>query len=253
MTKRYLVSPILFILALALLPVATQGQTISQMWEFTPKAGSGTAFAEALKAHIEYRKSQGDPWTWEVYEEEVGPNPGKFYVGSWDHSWSDLDAYDAWGAGGEAGAHFQATAAPLLEDMTTYITQDGPINRYPDDPNWSPTLVNVTVFHLLPGKQMAFQDAIMKVDEAIKNSSMPFYYSSSLLAAGDSGPAFSVAGFGENWADFADPDPSMEQVMTDMYGEDEAMEIFTAFSEAVHHWDSFIVRARPDLSGGNGM
>jgi len=250
MPKRSFVPLILFVLGSALLPAATQGQTISQMWQFTPKAGSGAAFEEALKAHIEYRKSQGDPWTWDVYEEVVGPNPGKLYVASWEHSWSDLDAYDAWGAGGEAGAHFQSTAAPLLEEMTTSISQEGPISRIPDDPNWAPTLVNVTVFYLVPGKQMAFQDAVMKIDEAIQNADMPFYYGSDLLVAGDSGPAMSIAGFGETWADFADPDPSMEQVMTEAYGEDGAMELFNAFSEGVDHWESFIVRHRPDLSGG---
>ena len=71
-----------------------------------------------------------------------------------------------------------------------------------------------------------------------------------LLVAGDSGPAMSIAGFGETWADFADPDPSMEQVMTEAYGEDEAVEFFNTFSEGVDHWESFIVRHRPDLSGG---
>jgi hypothetical protein len=45
----------------------------------------------------------------------------------------------------------------------------------------------------------------------------------------------------------------MEQVMMETYGEEEATEIFTAFGEAVHHWESFIVRHRPDLSGAGGM
>jgi hypothetical protein len=111
--------------------------TISQMWEFMPKPGSGPAFEEAIKAHVEYRKSQGDPWTWDVYHQVVGPT-------------------------------------------------------------------------------------------------------------------MSIAGFGDNWADFADTDPNMEQVMMETYGEEEAMEIFYAFGEAVNHWESFIVRHRPDLSGAGG-
>jgi hypothetical protein len=253
MIKRSFVPSILFFLALALLPSATQGQNISQMWEFTPKPGSGPAFEEALKAHIEYRKAQGDPWTWDVYQQAVGPNPGTYYVASWNHTWSDLDAYDAWGAGSEASVHFQASAGPLLENMSNSITQDGPISRYPDDPNWAPALVNVTVFYLNPGKQMAFQDALMKFHEAFEESDVDFYYGSDVIVSGGTGPAVSIAGFGDSWADFADPDTPMEQMMAEKYGEDEAQEIFTAFSEGVDHWESFIVRHRPDLSGADGM
>ena len=45
----------------------------------------------------------------------------------------------------------------------------------------------------------------------------------------------------------------MEQVMMEAYGEEEAMEIFTAFGEAVHHMESFVVRYRADLSNVSGM
>jgi hypothetical protein len=45
----------------------------------------------------------------------------------------------------------------------------------------------------------------------------------------------------------------MEQVMLEKYGEEEGMEIFTAFSEAIHHTESFVVRYRRDLSSGGGM
>jgi hypothetical protein len=140
----------------------------------------------------------------------------------------------------------------LLEEMSNSISQDGPISRFPEDPNWAPSLVNVTTFYLVPGKQQAFQEAIVKIHEAIDESGMDLYYTSDFLVAGGSGPIFSIAGFGDSWADFADPDPDMEQVMVERYGEEEARAIFNSFSEAVHHWDSFIVRHRPDISG-SGM
>jgi hypothetical protein len=93
----------------------------------------------------------------------------------------------------------------------------------------------------------------MKFHEAIVEADMPFYYASDYLAAGGKGPVFSLAGFGEHWADFADPDPSMEQVMTEKSGEKEAMKMFSAFAESFTHLGSFIVRIRPDLSSPAGM
>ena len=64
---------------------------------------------------------------------------------------------------------------------------------------------------------------------------------------------FSIALFGDNWANFAEPDPTMEQVMMDHFGEEEATAIFNGFGESFHHWENMIVRARPDLSLINGM
>lgn len=253
MINRSFVPTALLMAFAALFAAPVQGQSVSEIWEFTPKAETAAAFEAAFQAHVAHRKSLNDPWVWQVYQEIVGPNVGKYYVASWNHSWADFDAYDSWAGAPEAGAHFDATIGPLLEDMSSSISQEGAISRYPDDPSWEPTLVNVTVFYLIPGKQQGFDEAIRKFDEAIEGADMPFYYSSDFTVAGGSGPSYSIAGLGESWADFADPDPSMERVMMDTYGEEEAMRIFTAFGESVHHWESFVVRYRPDLSLLQGM
>ncbi len=254
MTRHRFAFPFLFILALALMPAPSQAQDMARFWEFTPKAGNVPAFVEAFRAHVEYRKELGDPWSWYVYETVVGKDYPKFYVASWNHTWADFDAYDQWENGGAASAHFQATVSPLLEDMTTNISQaNRAMERMPDDPNWVPQFVNVTTFYILPGKQGQFQEMIMKWHEAIEAADMDLYYSSDYLAAGGEGPLFSIAIMGDNWASFAEPDPTMEQVMVDHFGEEEAMAIFTGFGESVHHWDNFVVRTRPDLSLIQGM
>jgi hypothetical protein len=254
MTRYRITFLISVFVALALLPAVSQAQSVSRLWAFTPKAGAGPAVAEAIRAHVAFRDGLGDPWDWDIYEVEVGEETGKFYAASWNHSWPDFDAYDAWDNGPAAGTHFQATVAPLLEDVSNEIMRSNPdIVKLPTDPNYVPTLLNVTDFYLIPGKQMAFSEAIKKIHEAIVAADMPFYYSSDTRETGGTGPIFSIAGWGQSWADFADPDPSMEQAMVQQYGEEEAMEIFTAFSEAVHHWDSFVVRYRPDLSSARGM
>jgi hypothetical protein len=227
---------------------------MSRFWEFTPKAGHVPAFVEAFKAHVEYRKELGDPWSWYVYETVVGKDYPKYYVASWNHTWADFDAYEQWENGDAASAHFQATVGPLLEDMTTNVSESNrQMERMPNDPNYAPALINVTTFFVNPAKQGQFQEVMMKWHEAIEAADMDLYYASDYLAAGGEGPVFSIAMMGDNWASFAEPDPTMEQVMFDHFGEEEAMEIFTAFGESIHHWENMIVRARPDLSLIHGM
>lgn len=254
MTRYRIAFPFLALLALALLPVSSGAQTVSRIWSFTPKAGAGPAVAEAIRAHTQYRDALGDPWDWDVYEVAVGEDTGKYYAASWNHTWADFDAYEAWPNGAAASAHFQATVAPLLEKISNEVTRANPeIAKLPSDPSYVPTLINVTDFYLMPGKQMAFSQALAKIHEAIVAADMPFYYSSDSREVGGSGPVYAIAGWGQRWADFVDPDTSMEEVMVQHYGEEEAMEIFTSFGESIHHWESFVVRYRQDLSSARGM
>lgn len=242
----------LFMMALGARPA--EGQEIGRLWKFTPELGQGPAFEAAFAAHMEFRKSQGDPWDWQIYQVVVGEDVGSYYAASWNHEWADFDAYEAFEGGAAMSTHFQATVTPTLKSMTSAITDGAQgISKLPESPDYEVNLINVTDFYLLPGKQGAFNEALRKFDEAIKGAGLPFYYTSDALVSGGSGPVISIAGLGSNWADFAETDPNMEQVMLDTYGEEEAMEIFTSFSDAVHHWESFVVRYRADLSNVSGM
>ena len=254
MIRHRFAAPILFLFAMALFPEASQSQELGRVWHFSPKQGHVAAFQEAFRAHMDFRAEQGDPWSWWVYQVVVGENSGDFYAASWNHEWADLDAYDAWEGVEILSSHFQGTVAPLLEASSNTISQGNPeMRKVPDDPSWEPTLISITTFYLIPGKQQAFNENLMKIHEAIVEADMPFYYTSSFNAAGGDGPTFTIAGLSETWAEFADPDPSMEQIMVEKYGEEEAMEIWTAFGEAIHHWESEVVRYRPDLSNVEGM
>lgn len=254
MNKLFRVVPAVFLVLLALLPAQAQGQNMSRMWEFTPKMGASGAFVEAIRSHMEYRESLGDPWSWWIYEVVVGEDVGKIIAASWNHTWADFDAYDAWEGGLAAGSHFQANVLPLVEEMTTSIHQGIPeIEKRSEDPNAEHTLVMVQDFYLEPGGQQDFNQALGKFHEAMVAAEVPFYYATSFLVAGGRGPSFTIAGLGGSWADFADPDPNVEQVMVEHYGEEEAMEIFQQFSGAVEYFETTVVRYREDLSNVEGM
>jgi hypothetical protein len=248
MTKKPpLVTSILFLFAVALIPGHAQSQLVSEMWQITPKAGMEAGFQEAFKAHIEFREAQGDPWVWQTWEIVVGEDVGDFLVVSWDHAWADFDAYENSDFVGIAGPHFGATVAPLVDDAVNMISQaDTTMQKLPTDPDYEVNLVMVMSFDLLPGKFMAFEQGMAQLNEAMQE--MPGYFTSSAPVVGGDGSDFTLAFLGENWADFAEEEPSFMEVMMEMYGEEEAMAIWTSLDECIASVSSRMVRLRPDLS-----
>jgi hypothetical protein len=87
----------------------------------------------------------------------------------------------------------------------------------------------------------------------MEQADAPIYYSLNYPAAGGSGPKVSMVGFSENFAGFADPDPTVEEIMIEVYGEEEATEVFQAFSESVRSYQNMVMVLRTDLSIMDGM
>ncbi len=248
MTKKPpLVPSVLFLFALALIPGQAQCQLVSEMWQITPKAGMEAGFQEAFKAHMEFRVAQGEPWVWQTWEVVVGEDVGDFLVVSWDHAWADFDAYENSDFPGIAGPHWGATVAPLVEDASNGIFQsDTTIQKLPTDPEYQVSLVQVMSFDLVPGKYMAFNQAMAQLNVAMME--MPFYYTSSAPVVGGDGSDFTLAFLGENWADFTEEDPNFMEVMAEVYGEEEAMAIWNTLDECIDSATSSMLRLRPDLS-----
>lgn len=235
-----LLSPLLF--------VPAQGQDLTMVWEFTPKAEALASFEAALKAHSEFRQENGDPWSWGIGQVVVGGNVGTYYALSGPHEWADFDAYGNSDFAKLADAHWAATVAPLVEKTTNWISRALPeLSRLPEEEG-EYLLFDVTAFHLKPDGEMAANEAVGKVRQAMIDADAPIYWSAASPTIGAEGPTLSIMGMAENWAGFADPDPGMEEVLVEAYGEEGAMEIFNQFASSYHYYESFVVLARPDLS-----
>ena len=89
MPRSRWIPTILILMLLGLSPSLAQGQDLTMMWEFTPKAGTGASFEAALKSHTEFRKAQGDPWDWSLYQVVVGEKVGTYFALSGGHEWAD--------------------------------------------------------------------------------------------------------------------------------------------------------------------
>ena len=139
--------------------VLAQQNNLARIYFIEAKSGVRAGLETALKQHTEWRKEQGDPWTWSVMQVVNGENLGSYVIRSGEHTWADFDAYDA-GFGPKADVHFNATVASLVESASSALTSIDTTNV-----NWHPNndavnLISVTTFHLKPGKGPAFTQAV---------------------------------------------------------------------------------------------
>ena len=224
-----------------------EAQNIAQTWTLVPAPGSSAAFESALKDHMDWRRANGETFSWTMYQVVTGPNQGQYVARSGSHEWADFDDYDA-GFGPEGGFNYQATLGPLTASASMTISAtDTTKVRLPEDID-EYNLLNVITWTLKPGGGQAFREAVDKYHAAITEADAPLYYVFVNPIAGTTGPSITGVFLQKNWAGFAPTDPTMGEIMTEKYGEDGLAEIQEQINSAVVSSESQIVRRRPDLS-----
>ncbi len=200
-----------------------------------------------MRDHVEWRKANGETWNWTTYQVVTGPNQGDYVLRSGSHMWADFDEYDA-GFGPEGGLAYGATVLSLTASASMVITSsDTTKMRLPDDLA-EYNLLNVITWALVPGREAAFNEAIDKYHAAITEADAPIYYVFVNPIAGSTGPSITLVIFEKNWAGFAEDDPTLNEIMTEKYGEDGFAEIVEQISSSIVSEETQIVRLRPDLS-----
>lgn len=224
-----------------------QQNNLARVYFMDAKTGMQAGLETALKQHAEWRKEQGDPWTWSVMQVVNGENLGRFIARSGGHGWGDFDAYDM-GFDQQANVHFNATVAPLLESTSSAITSVDTTNI-----NWHPNndavnLISVTTFHLKPGKGQAFTEAVNKFHTAIVEHNHPTHYAFEWNVNGVNGQAVSLILPYENWAAMAGPEEPLFVFLARVLGQEELQKLGEAFDSTYHKEESFVVLRRRDLS-----
>lgn len=220
---------------------------VARSYTVMPKAGMVPQFEAALKAHIEWRMENGDPWTWGVSTVEVGDRLGEYRIRSGGHAWADFDAYDA-GFGPEGLVHWQATVAPLVESVSSTVsTVDAALSNLPPA-GTEIAFVNVTVFHLRPGRQADFNQAVARATAILKEADWGGFSAWTFpISGGGTGPRMNLVSFHDSWADMAEPDPSFEAVMVQEMGQEAFMEWIADVGQMYRGVESYTLRLRPDL------
>ena len=216
-------------------------------FEFKVKPGMSGAFESAIREHMDLRKEHGDPWTWEVYQVVDGEDLGNYYIRSGFITWADLDAYDSldWT---KVEEHFTRVVDPLIESVssTTEEVEFG-MSHWPEEPP-DYKLFQVYVYYIKPAKMMDFYAGAGQFHAAIMQAGWDEYFAWYMLHTGSDGPVATLAIPATNWADFEEPEKSLYQVTTEVFGEQGANELVAKFYGSFYHYDSFIAYYREDLS-----
>lgn len=251
--RLFRIAPLFALLFILVAPAqgTAQGSTLAFSFYVTPEAGSELAFEAAWRAHMEFREANGDPWTWEVFQEAIGDNVGRYVIRSANHSWADLDAVQAHESAQALQSHFLTTVAPLARETRSAVfgLQESISHLPPEDPPMN--VVAVSVFRIDAENQMAMQEALQEYHAAATEADVYHAVLAPVVGGGD-GPSILLASFAESFAGLEEPSPNILETMNAQHGEERTQEIAQAFLAGIEGAHSYILVRRPDLSSGGG-
>jgi len=246
MQKKVLVTIVASLIAIVVsVPAVAQTANLTRQLFVEPKLGMTAEFETALKAHIEWRKSNNDPWTWSTYSVVNGDDFGQYVIRSTGHSWSDFDAYGTWETRTGDAQHFTSTVMPFVESFRQNISS---LNL-----GLSRPVADISAMRLF---RIVFMDlssprdwlgASAKITAAAEQTNWSERWFISQVANGGSDDA--VLNFpAENWAGFEPPKRSILEMLTEAYDADEATAIMDQVEQSIRSRVTSIVQFRPDLS-----
>lgn len=226
---------------------AAAGGDIAQIYRVTPKEGHGYDFEEGVKRYFEDVADADAPWAWFIWEIITGEDTGSYMVGTFGHAWADFDQQPDDPSGIQAS--FRANIEPHVAHAEGSIWAfDQELSR--GTPDGSPSSFAQVYFYRPEfGTEAQVRDAFVQVKEAAEAAqwagSMWEVY---VLVNGGVHPQLAVVLQGDSFADFAEPDPAMDEMLSEQLGEEAAMELFGTFSAAMAGEHSEMLAFREDLS-----
>jgi hypothetical protein len=229
-------------------PVLAQKQPdVCQVSVWTAKAGSEAAWAEGRKKHMEFHKAQKDAFGWFTWEVLNGDRAGSFLTGTFDHYWKDYDGRDAFDA--LDGADIARTTGPLTASSTTgfWIHMSGASRTKPGATVPS-KYSQLTHYYVNLADVPRFEDALETAKAELDKISWPTYSSWYRLASGGDGPHYVLATGRDSYADFAPPEKTLIQALSESMGPRKADELMSTVRESTAKLYTEVLQYRPDLS-----
>ena len=219
---------------------------VADFYMLKVKDGMEAKFESELKAHSTWRMENGDPWEWYVFQVLTGEYTGRYIIRSQNLFWEDYDNVGEFYA--NAVQHYMETVTPLIDSFQAAIHEVSlELSRLPKNLNEYP-LLEVFAYYLKPDGPEGFFGALGKIHQAIVQTEWPAYYHFEMVRSGGFAPKVYLVIWHNNWADFKDPEKSMDEILVEVHGAEETAEIMKMFSESVHKMDSMVLVMRPDLS-----
>ena len=224
---------------------ATAGN-ISERWVIWPKADHAREFEGAVKEYVAWLKKSGDPFEWAAYQPIVGTDLRFYVFRSDNHQWKDFDAEAAWKLKANDDAQFEKLVGPHVAKAEHFFEErDAEHSHTVGNPGDYKYYQGVN-YHLKSGASADAVAAIDKIHKALQSQKWPYPYLLEWQTGGKGG--LRVVNQFKSYADMADPNPTMREVLTKALGADNAAATLKQFSSSFDVVDETIGIARPDLS-----
>ena len=205
--RSLIASASIALVALAAAPVLAQApppDSVTQVLRQKVVTGMTDKYEAGRKKHMAWHKSQGDPWTWNVYEILTGPDTGAYIIASPNHQWADIDTWTAkYNAGDQVDAAASMAGTQASSELS-YWTQLSAISRLPAADAVPTPLASLTIYSVKPGHDAALTAAIVKLNTALTAGKYPLHSIWYRLSSGGATPAYAVVTPRANMASFGD-------------------------------------------------
>jgi len=214
----------------------------------TPKAGQIQQYEAGRKKHAQFHRNQKDTFTYQAFSVETGDRAGSYVYSTCGHALKDLDEWDA-----RMGKTDTADAAMTMDPYTqsgsngVYVYRaDMSLAQMSATPS---PMAQVTVYHLHAGAAPDFIAAIKKVNDAVsRQADWPKTSGWLQLVNGGEAPTFVLINSRKGWADLAPTPKTLAEVLTEVYGKEQADAIQKTIRDCTDHLYTEAATYRADLS-----
>lgn len=211
-------------------------------------------FEAGVQQYMSDLQDLGADWTWFAWSTLTGKHAGSYWFGTFGHSWADFDEQQL--SDPEAAREsFQQNVAPYVQQdhVGFWRTAEGLSRLDPAaDEGLPPMLTTVSFYHVKFGKEDAFTNAIQQVKRYADEADHSEYWEVYRLQFGGGG-VWAFATGHENFADLAEPDPNLAQIIEEATSEYETRQLWSQFTGSVESMHTEVLRFREDLSMIPGM
>jgi len=211
----------------------------------TPKPGGAKMFEDARKAHNKFHVAEKDKTAINVWSLTTGPATGSYLTTECGLTWKGLDGQDAFDQRDEADRQKTLATAMATNQASYYVYRtDGCLPGNAPMAK-APKMITIVHYYVKPASVVQFQDAIKRINAAIKKTSYPVKSSRwyQLVSGGD-GPHYVLVTDRNSWADMEGPQTSMADMLKQA-GDEKALQ---DLRDAFHHTVSEMAEYRADLS-----
>ncbi len=224
----------------------TGAGNVGQLWMITPKVGMADKFEAAFARHVDWRRTNNDPWHWDVYVQVDGADVGTYFARSGNHQWADFDGYGEFDR--KATDNWNSTVAPYVARMQSTLSEAMPaLSNWPAD-SADYHLFTIINYSIKQGHATRFNRSAKAFADILKDANWPYHWAFVNMVSGGAVPAAVLVLPRKNWAGMADPDPDLFAVVSAKVGPEAAIEMLDDFSDTIASAQAHTLQSLPQYT-----